>query len=140
DLKAPLAKGNSALGVVRGDDPRRFGVVEVEQGRIVRLVEKPADPPSDLAIVGVYYLRDSGRLFRALEQVVASGVRTRGEIQLTDALPVRVDEGEEIVPFPIEEWLDCGSPEGRAEAERRRLAQRAGGPAPGARRASRLRP
>lgn len=132
DLKAPLAKGTSALGVFRVDDPRRFGVVEVEQGRIVRLVEKPADPPSDLAIVGVYYLRDSGRLFRALEQVVASGVRTRGEIQLTDALQVMVDEGEEIVPFPIEEWLDCGSPESLLETNRRLLEQRAGEPLPAA--------
>jgi len=128
DLKAALERGSSTLGVAEVADPRNFGVVEVREGRIVRLVEKPADPPSNLAIVGVYYLKDSSRLYEALEHVVSSGIRSRGEIQLTDALQVMVDMGEEMTPFTVDAWLDCGSPESLLETNRRLLEQRGSTP------------
>ena len=73
DLKGALAPGKSEIGVAEVSDPRSFGVVELEGGRIVRLVEKPQVPPSNLAIVGVYYLQDSSRLYQALEHVVTAG-------------------------------------------------------------------
>ena len=128
DLKGALGQGKSTLGVAEVSDPRRFGVVELEGERIVRMVEKPQDPPSNLAIVGVYYLQDSSRLYEALEHVVTSGIRSRGEIQLTDALQVMVDRGEEMTTFPVDEWLDCGSPESLLETNRRLLEQRGSAP------------
>jgi len=124
DLKSALGRGRSTLGVARVSDPRNFGVVELQGERIVRLVEKPQDPPSDLAIVGVYYLKDSSRLYQALEHVVKGGIRSRGEIQLTDALQVMVSQGEEMTTFPVDVWLDCGSPESLLETNRRLLEQR----------------
>lgn len=127
DLKAALSRGKSALGVAEVANPTSFGVVEVQGERIVRLVEKPVDPPSNLAIVGVYYLQDSSRLYRALEHVVTSGIRSRGEIQLTDALQVMVEQGEEMVTFAVDTWLDCGSPESLLETNRRLLEQRGHG-------------
>lgn len=128
DLNQALSQGTSTIGVAEVSDPRSFGVVELEGQRIVRLVEKPQDPPSNLAIVGVYYLRDSSRLYEALEHVVTSGIRSRGEIQLTDALQVMVDKGEEMTTFPIDVWLDCGSPESLLETNRSLLEQRRGMP------------
>lgn len=121
DLGAALAQGKSVLGVAEVADPRSFGVVEVDGDRIVRLVEKPAVPPSNLAIVGVYYLKESGRLFEALTHVVESGIRSRGEIQLTDALQVMIDRGEEMGTFTVRDWLDCGSPEALLETNRSML-------------------
>lgn len=128
DLKPALEKGISTIGVAQVDDPRNFGVVQLEGERIVRLVEKPQQPPSNLAIVGVYYLRDSSLLYEALEHVVTSGIRSRGEIQLTDALQVMVDRGELMTTFPVDEWLDCGSPESLLETNRRLLEQQSGAP------------
>ena len=129
DLKAALARGRSVLGVAEVADARNFGVVELAGERIARLVEKPAVPPSNLAIVGVYYIRESGRLYDALAHVVASGLRTRGEIQLTDALQVMLERGEEMGVFPVSEWLDCGSPDTLLETNRRLLEAAAAAPA-----------
>src|SRR5690606_41355580 len=63
DLQGALRQKKNALGLARVSDPRRYGVAEIHGEKIIRLVEKPEVPPSDLAIVGVYYLRESGRLF-----------------------------------------------------------------------------
>lgn len=121
DLAGALREGVSTLGVAEVENPRNFGVVELEGRRIARLVEKPSDPPSNLAIVGVYYLQQGGRLFDALEHVVDQGIRSRGEIQLTDALQVMIDSGEEMTTFAIDDWLDCGSAESLLETNRRLL-------------------
>lgn len=121
DLKAALSSGKSAIGVAPVPNPQNFGVVEREGDRIVRLVEKPANPKSNLAIVGVYYLRSARALYGALQHVVDHGIRSRGEIQLTDALQVMLDRGEEMQAFPVEEWLDCGNPEALLETNRRLL-------------------
>lgn len=124
DLKSALVKGKSMIGVAEVPNPQNFGVVEAEGGRVVRLVEKPAHPKTNLAIVGVYYLVDSSKLFAALERIVREDVRTRGEIQLTDALQAMVEAGEEIGTFPVDSWLDCGSPEALLETNRRLLEGR----------------
>lgn len=118
DLGAVLARGRDAIGVREVEDPRRFGVVELQDGRVRRLVEKPEVPPSRLAIVGVYFLRDSGALFRALDEAVRNDVRTRGEVQLTDALQAFVDGGHPLEVFPVKGWYDCGKPETLLETNR----------------------
>lgn len=123
DLPGALARGKSTLGVAEVKDPRSFGVVETDGEFITRLVEKPADPPSNLAIVGIYYLKESRRLFEALDHVVNSEIRSGGEIQLTDALQVMIDRGEEMTTFPVTEWLDCGSPQTLLATNRKLLAE-----------------
>jgi len=130
DLKKALSAGRSSIGAARVPNPQNFGVIELEGERIVRLVEKPAQPKSDLVIVGVYYLRRAGALYDALQYVVDSGIRSRGEIQLTDALQVMIDRGEEIGTFPVTEWLDCGSPEALLDTNRKLLQKSEGGNAP----------
>ena len=70
DLEPVISRGTTAIGVREVDDPRRFGVVVVEGGRVTRLVEKPPEPPSNLAIVGIYYFRDASRLSKAIAEVI----------------------------------------------------------------------
>jgi glucose-1-phosphate thymidylyltransferase len=115
---AGIADGGSVIGVREVDDPRRFGVAEVSGGRIVELVEKPEHPVSRLALVGLYFLRNSPLLFRCLDALIAEDGRTRGEIQLTDALQRMIAAGEELRPFPVEGWYDCGQTEALIETNR----------------------
>ncbi len=116
-----IAGGGNHLGVKRVPDPERFGVVEVENGRIVSLVEKPAEPRSDLALVGIYSIEDGAKLFEALEAVISGGRKTRGEYQLTDALNLMIDWGIDLEAFEVERWYDCGKPETLLETNRELL-------------------
>jgi len=111
DFKRILSERTNYIGVKAGDDPSRFGIVELDGNRITRLVEKPDDPPTNLAIVGIYYLSESARLFQALDTIITNDIRTRGEYQLTDALQQMLEAGEEMCPLPVEGWFDCGKRE-----------------------------
>lgn len=112
DLSEVLQRpGDGFLGVKRVDDPSRFGVVLQEQGKVTGLVEKPETFVSDLAIVGVNYIRDSRRLFACLGSLIRGEQRTRNEFQVTDAFQAMVDEGAEMGTFPVADWFDCGTRE-----------------------------
>lgn len=111
DLRPVLGGTSSALGVKAVEDPRRFGVAEVDHGVIRRLVEKPEKPTSNLAVVGLYFIRNSPLLVECLNDIVDRNVRTRGEFQLTDALQRMIERGERMTTFPVEGWYDCGKPE-----------------------------
>lgn len=117
DLRG-LVTGGSKVGVREVDDPRRFGVAELQNGRIVSLVEKPEHPKSNLALVGLYYLEDSPLLFDCLEHVERTGKRTRGEIQLTDGLAEMLARGADLRPFLVEGWYDCGKTDALLETNR----------------------
>lgn len=121
NLKAVVAQKVNTLGVKEVDDPRRFGVCEVSGGRITRLVEKPADPPSSLALVGLYYLLQGGELFDAVREIIDRNITTNNEYQITDALQLMIERGREFVPFGIDEWFDCGKPEAMLETNRKLL-------------------
>jgi glucose-1-phosphate thymidylyltransferase len=122
DFKAVLKGDSSYIGVKEVADPRRFGVVELSEGRIRNFIEKPEVPPSNLAIVGLYYLRNTRLLFQCLDNLVKEGKRTAGEFQLTDALQMMLKQGEEMRTFLVEGWYDCGKPETLLETNRRLLA------------------
>jgi glucose-1-phosphate thymidylyltransferase len=109
DFGGLTKRDTNSLGVVTVRDPRRFGVVELDGGRVTRLVEKPDNPKSDLALAGVYFVRDVGALRRACGIVRRDGILTRGEYQLTDALQIMIDEGCGFDTFEIEGWYDCGT-------------------------------
>ena len=112
DLASVFQRDESALGVKKVEDPRRFGVVELDKmGNVKRLVEKPDVPPSNLALVGIYYLRNPQLLFDCLDENIAKDRRTKGEYQLTDALQGMIDRGEQMRVFMVEGWYDCGKPE-----------------------------
>jgi glucose-1-phosphate thymidylyltransferase len=112
DLSEAVARqADGAIGVRKVDDPARFGVVAVDGRRILRLVEKPEQFVSDLAIVGINFIRDSAALYSALETLIDRDLRTRGEFQLTDAFNMMVERGSRLDTFPVENWFDCGAPD-----------------------------
>lgn len=111
DLGKFVAAGKNVLGLRSVEDPHRFGIAEISQGRVVGLEEKPAHPKGNLAIVGLYYFQNSRPLRQALNQLMVSGLTTKGEVQLTDALQRLIVEGELFTPFQIDSWFDCGKKE-----------------------------
>jgi len=121
DFSEILTGSDSRIGVKEVEDPRRFGIVEVKDGVAVRLVEKPDQPTSNLAIVGVYYVTDTPLLFGALETLVQKDIRTKGEYQLTDALQIMIEKGHKIRPFTVDGWYDCGKTETLLETNRELL-------------------
>jgi glucose-1-phosphate thymidylyltransferase len=118
-----LVRGGSRVGVHEVQDPRRFGVATVRGDRIVEVVEKPDQPVSNLALVGLYYIENGPLLFECLDRLIREGRRTRGEVQLTDALELLMEQGEELRPFPVEGWYDCGKTETLLETNRALLDQ-----------------
>lgn len=111
---------DATIGVKPVDEPSHYGVVEPGDDRtIAGLVEKPDDPPSNLAISGVYVVENTGLLFSELERLIEAGVRgAGGEYQLTDALQGMIDRDGTLATFDVEDWYDCGRPETLLEANR----------------------
>jgi glucose-1-phosphate thymidylyltransferase len=105
------ASSDGVIFVKEVKDPSRFGVVTVEEGYITRFVEKPDTPLSNLAIVGLYYIRNSALLLECIEAVLAGGIQTKGEYYLADALQLMVDQGAKLETATVEVWADCGKPE-----------------------------
>lgn len=112
DLSVAFNSKSNSIGVREVDDPRRFGVVvKNENGNIAKLVEKPEEFISNLAIVGIYHIRNTVLLINSLNKLINENIRTRGEYQLTDALQLMIESGAEFNTFPVEGWYDCGKPE-----------------------------
>ena len=110
DLKKAInTKLDGCIGVKSVDDPRRFGIVETKNGVVKRLIEKPEHPTSNLAIVGVNYIKNTSLLFDCLEQLMSSKKTTKGEYQLTDAFQLMIDKKAKFTTFHIEGWYDCGT-------------------------------
>ncbi|MCI0707795.1 MAG: NTP transferase domain-containing protein [Ignavibacteriae bacterium] len=108
----------SSIGVREVEDPRRFGVAETKDGFISRLVEKPDKPTSNLAVVGLYYIKHPEKLVENLKDMIKRSVKTRNEFQLTDALQMMLDGGEKMKTHTIDGWYDCGKPETLLETNR----------------------
>lgn len=107
--------------LARVPEPQHFGVAELQDGVVTRLVEKPAHPTSDLALVGVYLFNHS--VFEAIDGIDYS---SRGELEITDAIQRMIDTGKRVEPHLIVEpheamvatWKDTGRLEDMLEANR----------------------
>ncbi|MDX2003258.1 MAG: sugar phosphate nucleotidyltransferase [Chitinophagales bacterium] len=112
DLPNLLKGANSMLGVKKVPDPWKFGVAEFGEGdSITKVVEKPKFPKSNMALVGVYRIKESKELFEALSILVKAEERRHGEIHLTDAIMMMIEKGIKFTSFKIDNWYDCGKPE-----------------------------
>src|SRR3954447_20814481 len=95
-------------------DPQNYGVAELDGERVVRLVEKPAQPATDLALVGVYMF--TAGIHDAARAIEPSG---RGELEITDAIQHLVDDGARVEPHIVRGWWkDTGRLEDMLEANR----------------------
>jgi len=93
------------------EDPSALGIAVVEDGRIVRLVEKPQEPISNLAVIGIYYIRHMPDLYVAIEEQMRRGLSLKNEYFIADAIQLMIDTGARVIPLPVTEWEDCGNAE-----------------------------
>lgn len=117
DLVRGFESNDYAAGIAlqRVDTPGQFGVADVnEVGEVTRLVEKPDDPPTDLALVGVYVFAPT--IFDSIERLEPSD---RGELEITDAIQALIDDGQSIDAHVVDGWWkDTGKPEDILDANR----------------------
>ena len=103
---------DATVVISRVRDPERFGVVQIKDGKIVKLVEKPKQYVSDLALTGVYFLRPT--IFPIIEKLKPSW---RNELEITDAIQNLLDVGGKITYHEVSGWWkDTGRPEDILEA------------------------
>jgi glucose-1-phosphate thymidylyltransferase len=109
DVSDVLTRTTSALGIRRVDDPRDFGVAEIgDDGFISRVVEKPQIPKSNMALVGVYLIKESRHLFDCLDTNIRNLVKSRGQFSITDAIECMISKGAKFQSFKVQNWFDCG--------------------------------
>jgi glucose-1-phosphate thymidylyltransferase len=117
DIQEVVNSPYSMLGVRKVDDPRDFGVAEIgEDGFVQHVIEKPQIPKSNMALVGIYKIKESKQMFQCLENNIRQGLRSHGEYSLTDALDCMIKLGARFQSFKVENWFDCGRKETMLES------------------------
>lgn len=112
NVKEVIDSPTSMIGVKKVDDPRNFGVAEMDDGNLItHVVEKPQIPKSNMALVGVYKIKESDLLFQCLDANIKGGIKTHGEYSITDALDCMIKKGAGFKPFKVDSWFDCGKRE-----------------------------
>jgi len=110
DIERVLNSDQSMLGMKKVDDPRAFGVGEMDgDNRITHVVEKPQIPKSNMALVGVYKIKESNLLFECLDNNMDQHLMTNGEYNLTDAIDCMIKKGAQFKAFKVDSWFDCGN-------------------------------
>jgi glucose-1-phosphate thymidylyltransferase len=117
DVKEVVDSPFSMLGIKKVDDPRNFGVASInEEGFIDQVVEKPAIPKSNMALVGLYKIKETHFLFECLHHLFMQDIKTQGEYNLTDALDCMIKRGAQFKSFKVKNWFDCGKKESLLES------------------------
>ncbi|MEA1964816.1 MAG: glucose-1-phosphate thymidylyltransferase [Candidatus Aerophobetes bacterium] len=108
------SNSDSQILLAHVDNPQQFGVAELKGDKVVKLVEKPQNPKSDLALVGVYMFGE--HIFEAVNNIKPSW---RGELEITDAIQYLIDKGYQVSSHIINGWWkDTGKKEDLLEANR----------------------
>jgi glucose-1-phosphate thymidylyltransferase len=107
-----LQSETTTLCVKKVEDPRLFGVAELNaNGTIKKLIEKPTIPKSNLALVGIYHIKETEQLFESIEYNIDHKITTQNEYHLTDALMRMIDHGVVMKTLDVDNWFDCGKKE-----------------------------
>lgn len=117
NVASVIKSQTSMIGVRKVDDPRSFGVAEIDcDATITHVVEKPHIPKSNMALVGVYKIRETEMMFQCLEANIKQGLKTHGEYSITDALDCMIQKGAQFNAFKVDSWFDCGRRESLLES------------------------
>jgi glucose-1-phosphate thymidylyltransferase len=121
DLFKKMQTKHDWLGVKPVKDPQRFGIAEVTNGIVRRLVEKPEHPKGNLALIGLYFIHSTEIFHDCLEEVIRGKITTGGEFQLTDVLQLMIEKGIKFRTVEVKEWYDCGKVEALLETNQKLL-------------------
>src|SRR5690606_13182346 len=126
DIKSVINQKHSQIGVKKVDDPRSFGVAELNQKDIVsQVVEKPLIPKSNMAMVGIYYITNTKSMYQSLDKHLAGeAIANDGEYHLTNALQFMIEEGVVFEAFRVINWFDCGKKDNVLETNALLLKER----------------
>lgn len=105
-------KDDGILWAQEVEDYSRFGVIlKDENDHMLKMIEKPSEPISKLANIGLYYVKDYKLLFDGIQHVYDNECKVKGEYVLTDAFQYMVDQGAKLKVAQTDGWYDCGKPE-----------------------------
>ncbi|CAN5618553.1 sugar phosphate nucleotidyltransferase [soil metagenome] len=113
---------DGVIWVKQIEDPRQFGVVKTDKNEVITdFVEKPKEFVSDLAIIGIYYVKDGENLKKELQFLIDNDIKDKGEYQLTNALENMKAKGLRLKAGKVDEWLDCGNKDATVYTNKRVL-------------------
>ena len=105
-----LDKLDGAIFVKKVEDPSSYGVVKKNKlGLIVDFVEKPNTLISKLAMIGVYYFKESENLENEIKKIIKNNITEKNEFQLTTALKNLMNNNKKFTTIEVKDWLDCGT-------------------------------
>lgn len=102
-------KADGIIWTKQVEDPSRFGVVFIHDGHITKLIEKPENPISDLAMIGLYYFKKDAKLFDSIEHIIEHDIKAKGEYFLTDAIQIMIDNNQKFEAHQVDIWQDSGT-------------------------------
>ncbi len=112
NVKEVMNSSVSQIGVRKVDDPRSFGVAELDdKDNVLKMVEKPLIPKSNMAMVGIYYIKETKAMYEALDKHLHNRADEDGEYHLTNALQQMIENGINFKAFRVNNWFDCGKKE-----------------------------
>jgi glucose-1-phosphate thymidylyltransferase len=112
---------DGAIWVSKVDNPSAFGVVKLQDGFITDFIEKPKDFVSDLAIIGIYYFKDGGKLLEEIQYLIDNDLKENNEYQLTNVLESLKKQGAKFIPGTVNAWMDCGKKDPTVDTNKQTL-------------------
>ena len=110
--------GDGIVFVSETDNPQRFGIVELQGKYLKRIIEKPKNPPTNLANIGMYYIKNSKEMFKYIHKLIEDDIKPLGEYQIVDAFQMMIEKGAKLESRMIEKWLDTGKIETTLETNK----------------------
>lgn len=103
---------DAIIWVKKVENPENYGVVQLnKQGAITKLIEKPQDFVSNLAIIGIYYFKEVEKLKNALKYILNEKLVPGSEYMINDGIESMIKAGDLLLPGEVDQWMDCGNKE-----------------------------